>query len=117
MPIDNVLASIAVKNLAVAEAWYQALLGQPGTKPMAEVIEWKCAGGGGLQVYALAERAGQCSCTMIVRNIAAEIEKLEGLGIDTRNRTSSDRVRTVMIVDPDGNHIALAESRDPSLMK
>jgi predicted enzyme related to lactoylglutathione lyase len=117
MPIDNVFASVAVTDLTVAEPWYEALLGQTGSKPMAEVIEWKLPGGGGLQVYALAERAGQCSCTLVVHDIDAEIRKLAGMGVDTTQRSESDRVRTVMVVDPDGNHIALAESRDASLMK
>lgn len=117
MPIDNVLASVAVKDLAEAQSWYEEFLGQSGVKPMAEVVEWKLPGGGGLQVYALPERAGQCSCTIVVRDIEVEIKKLDAMGVDTSNQTSSDRVRTVMIVDPDGNHLALAESRDESLLK
>ena len=117
MPIDNALASIAVKNLEIAEPWYRALLGQAGSRPMPEVVEWKLPGGGGLQVYALAERAGHCSCTLVVRDIESEINKLDGMGVDTRQRTSTHRVRTVMVVDPDGNHIALAEANDPSLLK
>ena len=117
MPIDNALASIAVTDLAVAERWYRELLGQAGSKPMPEVIEWKFPNGGGLQVYALGERAGHCSCTLVVRDIDGEVKKLDGMGVDTRQRTSTPRVKTVMIVDPDGNHIALAEADDPSLVK
>ena len=36
---------------------------------MPEVLEWHLEGGGGLQVYELPERAGQCSCTLIVSDI------------------------------------------------
>ena len=117
MSVDNVLASVAVKDLAAAEAWYTKLLGHAGTKPMAEVIEWTLPNGGGLQVYALAERAGQGSFTLAVRDIADEIAKLNAMGVDTSDQTSSPRVKIVMIVDPDGNHIALAEALDPSLAK
>jgi hypothetical protein len=38
-------------------------------------------------------------------------------GVDTSDQTSSPRVKTVMVVDPDGNHIALAEAPDPKLPK
>ena len=44
--------------------------------------------------------------------IAEQIAQLDNLAIDTRERTSSDRVRTVMITDLDGNHIAFAEPID-----
>lgn len=117
MAIDNVLASVAVKDLGIAEGWYGALLGRAGSRPMPEVIEWKLPAGGGLQVYALAERAGHCSFTLVVRDIETEISKLEGMGVDTSERSSTPQIKTVMVVDPDGNHIALAEALDPSLMK
>jgi predicted enzyme related to lactoylglutathione lyase len=117
MPIDNVLASVAVRDLEAAEAWYARLIGSPGSKPMPEVAEWKFAGGGGLQVYALAERAGRGSFTMVVRDIESVIRKLDDMGVDTSGRSSNPRVKTVMVTDPDGNHIALAEALDPALMK
>jgi hypothetical protein len=117
MSIENALASVAVKDLATAEAWYTKFLGRAGSKPMAEVIEWIFPNGGGLRVYALAERAGQGSFTLAVRNIADEIAKLNAIGVDTSDQTSSPRLKTVMIVDRAGNHIALAEALDPSLAK
>jgi predicted enzyme related to lactoylglutathione lyase len=117
MAIDNALASVAVKDLKVAEAWYAKLIGKAGSKPMPEVIEWKFPSGGGLQVYALTARAGSCSFTIVVRDIESEIQRLDSMGVDTSERSSTPRVKTVMVTDPDGNHIALAEAVDPSLMK
>ena len=117
MAIDNVLASVAVKDLAAAQAWYTRVLGSSPSRPMKEVLEWKLAGGGGLQVYELPERAGHGSLTLVVRDLDAEIKKLDALGVDTRDRTSSSRVRTVMVTDPDGNHVALAEAFDSSLLR
>ena len=70
-----------------------------------------------LNVPALAERAGQGSFTLALRNIADEIAKFHAMGVDTSDQTSSPRVKTVMIVDPAGNHIALAEALDPALAK
>ena len=117
MAVENVLASVAVKDLGPAEAWYTRLLGSAASKPMPEVLEWKLAGGGGLQVYVLRERAGHGSFTLVVRDLDTEIVKLKAMGVDTREQTSSSRVRTVMVTDPDGNHVALAEAFDSSLVR
>ncbi len=117
MTIENALASVAVSDLDVSAAWYSRLLGSAGSRPMAEVVEWKLPGGGGLQVYALAERAGHCSFTLVVRDIEHEIAKLDAMRVDTRQRTASPQVKTVMVSDPDGNHVALAEAFEPTLMR
>jgi len=45
------------------------------------------------------------------------VAELGRLGIDTSQRTSGARVKTLMITDPDGNHIAFAESIDPSMAR
>ena len=88
---------------------------------MPEVAEWKFPRGGWLQVYQLPERAGHGSCTLAVSNIdemIASLENLgENLGIDTSQRTSGEKVKTLMIIDPDGNHIAFAEAIDKSMAK
>lgn len=115
MSIDNVLASVAVKDLKLASVWYAQLLGRPAEKPMPEVAEWHFARGGCLQVYELAERAGKGSLTLAVSDIETEIRKLVAMGIDASCRSSNSRVKTVMITDPDGNHIAFAEATDSAL--
>lgn len=115
MTILNALASLSVKDIESSKAWYEKLLGQPGSMPMQEVVEWTFSGGGGLQVYALPERSGHGSCTLAVDDLQKILSTLEALGIDASQRTESDRVKTVMIVDPDGNHIAFAQAIDLSL--
>jgi predicted enzyme related to lactoylglutathione lyase len=117
MPIDNVLASVPVKDLKVSAEWYSQLLGRPGVKPMSDVMEWRFPRGGCLQVYQLPERAGQGSFTLAVTDIDQEIRKLGGMGLDTSTRSSSSALKTVMVTDPDGNHIALAEAFDPALAR
>jgi hypothetical protein len=89
----------------------------PDSLPMPEVAEWKFPRGGCLQVYQLPERAGHGSCTLAVSSIAEMIAPLENLGIDTSQRTSDEKVKTLMITDPDGNHIAFAETIDKSMAK
>jgi hypothetical protein len=82
---------------------------------MREVAEWKFEAGGWLQVYQLPERAGAGSFTLAVSDIAEEIRKLTALGIDTSQQSSNEKVKTVMITDLDGNHIAFAEALDSKI--
>jgi predicted enzyme related to lactoylglutathione lyase len=118
MTIDNALASVAVKDLKAAATWYEKLFRRPpDSTPMPEVAEWKFARGGWLQVYQLPERAGGGSCTLAVSNIDEIVAHLQSLGIDTSQRSSGITVKTVMIVDPDGNHLAFAETTDHTMAR
>ena len=117
MIVQNAFASVAVRNLATALPWYEKLLDAKATRPMPEVGEWQFQRGGGLQVYELPERAGEGSLTLAVNDLEPEIEHLQKLGIDTSHKTASDMVRTVMITDPDGNHIAIAEALMPGVIR
>jgi len=47
--VANALASLAVRDLAAATAWYGKFLG-PGNQPMPEVVEWHLPRGGALQL-------------------------------------------------------------------
>jgi predicted enzyme related to lactoylglutathione lyase len=115
MSINNVLASVAVKDITIASAWYEKVFGRPGTMPMPDLAEWQFPRGGWLQVYQLPERAGRGSFTLAVSDIATEIKKLDAMGLDTSQRSFGSKVKTVMVTDPDGNHIAFAEAADPKL--
>jgi predicted enzyme related to lactoylglutathione lyase len=118
MSIENAIASVAVEDLAAAVRWYRALLGRaPDSTPMPEVAEWRFPRGGWLQVYQLPERAGNGSVTLAVTDIDELTAHVGKLGIDTSQRTSSARVKTLMIVDPDGNHIAFAEAFDETMAR
>ncbi|MEP7155172.1 MAG: VOC family protein [Betaproteobacteria bacterium] len=118
MTIQNALASVAVKDLGAAAIWYEKVLGRPAdSKPMPEVHEWQFERGGWLQVYELPERAGNCSFTLAVSRLDDEVARLSRMGIDTRARTSGAKASTLMITDPDGNHIAFAEAGDPTMAR
>ena len=109
MSIDNALASVPVKELARSLPWYEKVLGRsPDARPMPEVAEWNFRGGGVLQVYLGPERAGHGSFTLAVTRLDRETEKLRALGIEGKP-LSGPGVKTVMVTDPDGNSIALAE--------
>lgn len=74
MSIENVLASVAVKDIKAASAWYEKLFGRAGSTPMPDLAEWRFPRGGWLQVYQLPERAGHGSFTLAVSDFAAEIK-------------------------------------------
>ena len=117
MPIINALASVAVRDLSAAIKWYEAIFRKAPSQPMPEVAEWKFERGGWLQVYQAPERAGSGSFTLIVSNLEEEVARLTELNINTSDRTSTEKVKTLMITDPDGNHVAFAEPSDPSLAR
>ncbi len=117
MTITNAIASVAVKNLEAASAWYEKVLGRPAdSRPMPEVAEWKFERGGWLQIYELSARAGSGSFTLAVQNMENQVTRLQKLGIQGQRR-SGPKVETLMIADPDGNHIAFAETRDPTMAR
>lgn len=116
MSIDNAIASVAVRDLTAAMTWYEALLGRaPDSRPMPEVAEWKFPRGGWLQVYQVPERAGNGSVTLAVTRLDDVTAHVKKLGIDTKDRSSGPKVKTLMITDPDGNHIAFAEAIDKTM--
>jgi len=84
---------------------------------MPEVLEWKFHRGGWLQVYQLPERAGAGSFTLAVTDLDETVRTLNALGVEAGNIISSDRVKTVMIKDPDGNSIAFAQAFDPDMAR
>ena len=117
MAITNAIASVAVKNLSAATAWYEKVLGRPAdSRPMPEVAEWKFERGGWLQIYEQPSRAGSGSLTLAVQNMENQVARLQKLGIQGR-RSSGPKVETLMIADPDGNRIAFAETRDPTMAR
>ena len=105
--MPNALASVAARDLNAAVDWYQKVFERPpDSRPMPEVAEWKFDRGGWLQVYRLPERAGAGSFTLSVSGIEALASRMPALGIDTSQQTPRPKVKTLMITDVDGNHIA-----------
>lgn len=113
MQINNVFASLPVRDLAIARAWYEKLFERaPDFTPMPNLVEWRFANGGTLQVYVGHDRAGGGSCTFAVSNIEEAIERLDALGIDPGKLIDGGKAKVVMVKDPDGNSIAFAQAMD-----
>ena len=111
--IKNAIASLAVKNIGKAGKWYEKFFGRPAdSRPEKDLYEWRFAGGGWLQIYLGEDRAGNGSCTLAVANLGDEIARLRAIGVNVGTPTDSSTVSVIMIKDPDGNSIALAEAMD-----
>jgi glyoxylase I family protein len=94
MAIENVLASVAVRDLRASAAWYEKLFKRPpDSTPMPEVCERKFNRGGWLQVYELPERAGRGSFTLAVNDIDEVNAHVRMLGVDTSERSSNAQVK------------------------
>lgn len=48
-------------------------------------------------------------------DIDEQVKKLLAVKVDIGDRTSTDRVKTAMVRDPDGNSIAFAQAIDAAL--
>ena len=118
MKIKNVLASLAVDDLATATQWYGELFQRPpDSTPMPEVAEWKFPSGGWLQVYRLAERAGGCSCTFAIDDLDQIVQHLKDLDVETGEEIKSEQARVIMVNDPAGNSLAFAQALNPSMAR
>ncbi len=118
MSICNAIASVAVNHLEDAVVWYTRLLDRaPDNRPMGELAEWRFERGGWLQVYELAERAGGGSVTLATDDIDAQAERLLKQGIAWNKRGDAEAVRTLMLTDLDGNHIAFAQALQGGLAR
>lgn len=118
MPILNAIASLAVRDLHAASAWYASLLDkQADSRPMPGVAEWKFDRGGWLQLYQQPERAGGGSATLAVDDIDALATHLQQLNVAHGALTTTAQVRTIMLTDPDGNHIAFAQALDRAMAR
>ena len=117
MTIENALASLAVKDIDASVQWYEKVLGRSAdSTQMPGLAEWKFHGGGWLQVYALPERAGSCSCTLTVSDIDLEAARLNKLGV-AAGAQMGETIKVFMVKDLDCNSIAFSQAQGVSTEK
>ena len=107
MPVNDVLAGIAVADLDSALGWYERLLGRPADAiPMDGLAEWHFADTGSIQLIRDADRAGNALLTLSVDDLREHVAVLEqrGLTPGAIDDTSSERVLFASITDPEGQH-------------
>jgi hypothetical protein len=114
MPVNRVLAGIAVADVGAALPWYELLFGRPADGlPMEGLAEWHVPAGGVVQLVASAERAGRSLLTLDFEDLEHELAAMRDRGLDagSLDDTTSDRVLIATTADPEGNAITLVEQR------
>ena len=114
MPVNRVLAGIAVADVDAALPWYERLFGRPADAlPMAGLAEWHVPSGGVVQLVASPDRAGRSLLTLDFDDLGRELAAMEERGLDAGplDDTTSDKVLIATATDPEGNGITLVEQR------
>jgi predicted enzyme related to lactoylglutathione lyase len=114
MPVNRVLAGIAVADVEAALPWYEMLFGRPADeRPMEGLAEWHFPSGGVVQLVASAERAGRSLLTLDFGDLRRELTGMRDRGLDAGpvDDTTSDKVLFATSSDPEGNAITLVEQR------
>jgi predicted enzyme related to lactoylglutathione lyase len=114
MPVNRVLAAMAVADLESIAPWYERLLGRPADeRPMDGLAEWHFPPAGVLQVVEDAARAGRSLLTLGVDDLKQELSVMRDRGLEhgAVDDTTSDKVLFATVTDPDGNAITLVEER------
>jgi hypothetical protein len=65
----------------------------------------------------LPERAGGCSCAVVVDDLDHVVTHLQNLGVETGEEMQSVRTRVIVIKDPAGNSLAFAQTLDRSMVR
>ena len=114
MPVNRVLAGIAVAEVDAALPWYELLFGRPADElPMQGLAEWHMPSGGVVQLVASVERAGRSLLTLDFEDLERELADMRDRGLDVGplDDTTSDKVLIASTTDPEGNAITLVEQR------
>lgn len=114
MPINRVLAGVAVADLGAAANWYEQLFGRgPDAEPMDGLAEWHVPSGGVVQVVADPEAAGGSLLTLDIADLEAEAAAMRerGLEIPEIGDSASDKFLLATVEDLDGNTVTLVEQK------
>lgn len=109
MPIERVLAGLAVADIDAALAWYGRLLGRPADDvPMREAAEWNVTEGGSIQLVLDVDRAGTSQLALGVDDLDAHVALLAERGFPLE-AIETGMFRIATITDPEGNTVTFAQ--------
>ena len=110
MPLEKIFAQLNCTDMDRSTLWFARPFGRPpDANPMAGLSEWHHADHAGFQLVKNEHDAGHGCMTLIVGDLASELERLHGVGIETGETSTGDIATIAQLRDPDGNLIVLAE--------
>jgi hypothetical protein len=109
----HVFSSIPVTERDTAVEWYEAFTGRsPDLIPNNVEAAWQLTDSGWIYLIAEPDRAGTALNTLLVDDIDAVVAGLVDREVACGPiETMSNGPRFVMVIDPDGNHLKLAQTQ------
>ena len=109
-PFGYLFAGIAVADLAAEVDWFSRLFGRPpDILPNADEAMWQTTGSGSVYLVRRPDRAGHAHLTLAVADLDRWISDLAGRGIEAVRIETVPAGRKLVLADPEGNEIGLAE--------
>ena len=109
-PFGYLFAGIAVADLAAEVDWFSRLFGRPhDILPNADEAMWEATGSGSVYLVHRPGRAGHGHLTLAVDDVDRWISELAARGIKAVRVETVPAGRKLVLADPEGNEIALAE--------
>ncbi|MEU6388034.1 VOC family protein [Streptomyces sp. NPDC046939] len=108
---------MCVSDLTVSLRWFEVFFGRPADEVIEEEHLWQVGENAWVVVDARdvrAERLGGAMVTLGVSDLDAILARLAAHGIDHEPvETYGNGVRHVVVLDPDGNSLSLAQAPTP----
>ncbi|GGY56007.1 VOC family protein [Pseudoduganella albidiflava] len=109
MKAQKIYTALLTADLAAAERWYTKLLGRKADhRPMVTLVQWELFDDAGLMLSSSGEIAGKGLLFLYVDDLAAERQRLQGLGLALGEDIPGDYSTLAQLRDPDGNVVTLA---------
>jgi len=112
MSFTEVFAGVPVHDREAAIDFYERLVGKPPTMlPNDDEAAWQLTNSGWLYVVRDAEKAGGTVVTLLVDDLDEHLAALAERGVETGpvEEKIPSAVRSIWVVDPDGNRIQLGQ--------
>jgi catechol 2,3-dioxygenase-like lactoylglutathione lyase family enzyme len=104
-------AGVPVTDMPVSLAWFGAFFGRPADEVIGGEALWQISETAWIFVVEQPDRAGNALLTLGVERLDEILARLAAHGVEYEPvETYGNGVRHVVVLDPDGNSLSLAEA-------